>query len=717
METKKLISNENYSLSKLFSTPYRKIIIPDFQRDYCWGDKSHGEKEDKDIVSDFLDTIFEEFSNNDKSEILLGKIDAYENPTDHIYLTDGQQRLTTLYLLIGMLNKKFQETSLKNCLISDFENLQDDQEPYLQYAVRETTVFFLRDLVNEFFMTDNELKVSDIKKQSWFFNEYALDPSITSMLSALEIIEKKIKDYNFEINFSHYVIMNIKIQYYNVEDKKHGEERFVIINTTGKSLTVSENIKPILLGNIQNSEFAKQWEERETWFWKNKKKDENISDDGVNEFLVWYFKIKKQQEDIDIIKEAKSLLKKNESEYNLKKIHLDFESLKSIISLLENEKFQNQFTFINDEKKIQNIVDLRNLNLERLHNILLPLVAFISKFENTESAYQFFRRLRKNYFDLKREHRKQNYIDWRYVLQIIEKSNTLEEILTFETNENTINRIQNVLINNWYNDEEKIKLQFTEHTNLINEWEDHPDFMGYLSPLFNIAETDIYDLENFYNTYLKIDPKNFTYSLNPKLGNFYRLMQYLNDGYFEHRTIAGCGYSMRVKSDKELFLHNNFNTIWENFNSLSEEEILIIYEEQLKDFFKTTVLKHNKNVVDLEELVQDIRKIGHYERVLLWSILEFLDNGNELFFDGSIAQYWEYPNLISIVEENNTSSSNDYSIGNLILGTSYNNNKKGKFDYYQYPLMKMLHDKKSKITPSEIEENTTIITRKLKALI
>lgn len=713
METNKLLSNENYSLSELFSTQNRKIIIPDFQRDYCWGDESHGEKKNKDIVSDFLNTLFDEFNNN-KSEILLGKIDAYENPTNHIYLTDGQQRLTTLYLLIGMLHKKFGETCLKKCLISDFEELQDDQEPYLQYAVRETTVFFLRDLVNEFFIKKNELKVSDVKNQNWFFNEYSLDPSIRSMLSALEIIEKKSADLTSDI--CHFVIENIKIQYYNVEDKKHGEERFVIINTTGKSLTVSENIKPILLGNTQNSELAIQWEERETWFWKNKKKDENISDNGVNDFLTWYFKVKKQQEDIDIIKESKSSLRKNDNEENLNNIHIYFQALKNIISLLGNEKFQDQFKFINDNKNVSNIIDLREFSRERQQNILLPLLAFISKFGlDTESAYQFLRRLRKNYFDLRKEHRKQNYIDWRYVLQIIEKSNTLEQIFTFETNENTISRVQNILINNWYNDEEKIKSQLSENKNLLSDWEDHPDFMGYLSPLFNIAGKDIYELKDFYNVYLKIDPKKFTYSCNPKLGNFYRLMQYLNDGYFEHRTIAGWGYSMRVNSEKELFLYRDFNEIWRNFKCLSEDEILVIYEEQLIEFFKTTVLKHNKNVVDLEDLLKDIRKIGHYERVLLWSILEFLDNEKEIFFDG-IAQYWEYPNLINIVEENNMSFSNDYSIGNLLLGTSYEK-KRGEFDYQKFPLMKMLHNKKSTITKSEIEENTTRITQKLKTLI
>ncbi|MCD1119182.1 DUF262 domain-containing protein [Chryseobacterium turcicum] len=710
-----LINTQEYSLKELFSTSNRKIIIPDFQRDYCWGDKSHGENNDKDLVNDFLDTLLEEFDNN-KSEIILGKIDAYENPTDHIYLTDGQQRVTTLYLLIGMLHKKFQETYLKNCLISDFEELDDDQEPYLQYAVRETTVFFLRDLVNEFFIKENDLKVYDIKNQAWFFNEYTLDPSTKSMISALEIIESKSADLTSD--FCQFVVENIKIQYYNVQDKKHGEERFVIINTTGKSLTVSENIKPILLGNTQNSELAKQWEERETWFWKNKKKDENISDEGVNDFLTWYFKIKKQQDNIDIIKEAKFLLRKNDNEGNLNNINVYFEALKTIISLLEIEKFQNQFTYINGKNNVLNIVDIRNLNLERVHNILLPLLAFIVKFEDIESIYEFLRRLRKNYFDLKRKHRKNNYLDWRYVLKIIEISNSLQEILTFNTIENSIERISNIPVNIWYNDEEKTKEQLSEHKNLINKWEDHPDFMGDLFPLFAISENlNISDLEKFYTAYLKINPKQFTYSTNIKLGNIYRLILYLNDGVFEHRTVDGWGYCMRNNSDKKLFLHTDFKIIWKNFKSLSEQELLEFFNDRLKEFFKTTVLRHGENVVEFEDLIKDTRKIGHYERVLLWAILEFLDNDNEMYFDGSIAQFWEKPNLIKVENTMSENQIQDYSIGNLILGTSYYNNKTGKFDYCQYPLMKMLQDKKSTITQSEIEENTTRITRKLKTLI
>ena len=64
MENRELISNEYHSLSELFSGEDKKIIIPDFQRDYCWGDKTHGGKNDSDIISGFLDTLIEEFNSN-----------------------------------------------------------------------------------------------------------------------------------------------------------------------------------------------------------------------------------------------------------------------------------------------------------------------------------------------------------------------------------------------------------------------------------------------------------------------------------------------------------------------------------------------------------------------------------------------------------------------------------------------------------------------------
>lgn len=722
MENKELISNEYYSLSELFSTPNRKIIIPDFQRDYCWGDKTHGEKQDTDIVNNFLDTLIEEFNSNQNADVLLGKIDVYEHPKNHIYLTDGQQRLTSLYLLLGMLYRNEQDAEqkekIKRCLISDFEENHDDKEPYLQYAVRESTVFFLRDLVNEFFLKEKNLQVLDIKKQPWYFNEYDLDPSVISMISALSIIEKKRKEIDIK-EFSEFIINNIKIQYYDVEDKKHGEERFVIINTTGKSLTVSENIKPILLANSENFELSKQWEERETYFWKNRNKEkENIADDGVNDFLTWCFQIIDKKEEVDIIKKAKQLLKNNENKDYLLKIHNYFNSLQQLLEYFKEQNFQDQIKFVNEYDEVKSIVDMRAMYQDVNQHIILPILSFIAKFkDNKDASYQFLRRIRKNYFDLKWEDRKHNYIDWRYILQIIEKSKTVEQVLMFETNESTINKIQNVQLNNWYNDEEKIKVKLKEtHQKEIEEWEDHPDFMGDLSPLFKVVEgkKDFIELNDFYTVYQKINPDNFSFSGNIQLGNLYRLLDYLRNGLFKHGSVSRWGYCMLVKSEIKNFLRNNFFELWKKFKIKKEEDILIDLQSDLSRFFRERVLRNHNNTFSIQDLIQDTRLIGHYERVFLWAILEYLYANDILDFNNNICQFWEYPNLINIKEENNQSEINNYSIGNLILGSSYYNNKSGWIAFTQYPLMRKLDSQRDKI---KINDLTSEYDKKLKEII
>ena len=504
------ISNniEEYSLLELFSN--RKIIIPDFQRDYCWGDPTHGGKNDSNIVDGFLDSLFDEFTVSLDNIVLLGKIDVFEQSKDQIYLTDGQQRLTTLYLLIGILYRKTKNENLKKCLIFNYEG-NHDKEPTLKYAIRESTIFFLKDLVNDFFINENNRLVADIKNSTWYFSEYDLDPTIISMLSALEIIEQRLNKISITDikEFSKFVAENIIINYHKVEDKQTGEERFVIINTTGKSLTASENIKPLLLGGEENSNFAKQWEERETWFWKNRNTDEYIADHGVNEFLVWCFQIIVKQDEVDIVKKAKELLRKEERKDVLVKIHNYFESLKILVLLLEDEKILKQFNFIEGDTNVKGILGLRALNKLKKQNIVLPLLAFIKKISsNVIQVYQFLRRLRKNYFDQKWDERKDNYVDWRYILQIIERSSSLDAILQYDINLNSINRISGIEMHIWFNIEEKIKNQVLQHKPLLEEFEDHPDFMGDLSFMLqtaSLSETEAEPAKLHFGLTINID--------------------------------------------------------------------------------------------------------------------------------------------------------------------------------------------------------------------
>ncbi len=113
------ITGETYNLSEFFSGE-RKIIIPDLQRDYCWGDSIHT-TEKKELVSDFIRNLLELFETASTQTISLGMIYGYEEPINHIQLCDGQQRITTLFLLLGILNKHSGNNAFKHYLISNFE--------------------------------------------------------------------------------------------------------------------------------------------------------------------------------------------------------------------------------------------------------------------------------------------------------------------------------------------------------------------------------------------------------------------------------------------------------------------------------------------------------------------------------------------------------------------------------------------------------------------
>ena len=57
----KFISGNEYNLSQLFGGD-NKIVIPDLQRDYCWGDNafvSSNDKKPRELVSDFVKNIIE----------------------------------------------------------------------------------------------------------------------------------------------------------------------------------------------------------------------------------------------------------------------------------------------------------------------------------------------------------------------------------------------------------------------------------------------------------------------------------------------------------------------------------------------------------------------------------------------------------------------------------------------------------------------------------
>lgn len=315
MEKNKInfITGKTYTLAELFSGN-RRIVIPDLQRDYCWGDETNikATGEVGDLVFDFVNNLVEQYEAHEQGTLNLGLFYGYEVPANHIQLCDGQQRLTTLYLLLGMINRKVGK--FRQHLISDYEYNHDDKEPYLNYAIRESSLYFLSDLVCRFFIKDkagSPDNVDCIESAEWYFNDYKNDPSICSMLNALRIIEHILspKDDEWLCNFGEWMLNKLTFLYFDMKTRKNGEETFVVINTTGEPLSVTQNLKPRIIQSIGIGESdgradsdglrrdaAKKWEDMEKWFWSKRQGSNDTADAGFAEFLRWLWIIERKDE-------------------------------------------------------------------------------------------------------------------------------------------------------------------------------------------------------------------------------------------------------------------------------------------------------------------------------------------------------------------------------------------------------------------------------------
>ena len=365
MEYNSFKTGETYKLQDLFSKD-NKIIIPDLQRDYCWG--TTNDKEGRNLVERFIDNLMK---NKDK-ELNLGLLYGYEAPLGHIQLCDGQQRITTLFLLLGMLNKKSNDT-FRRYLISEKEE-SDDWEPYLQYSIRESSLYFLSDLTRFFFIENKILSVSDIKMQSWYFKDYDLDPSIQSMIAAMEIIGCKIQNDDCE-NFGKSIVEKLSFLYYDMVNRTKGEETFVVINTTGEPLSPTENLKPLLISKQEKEkqdECAQKWEVWEQFFWNNRGENDT-ADNGLNEFFRWLMLLNLDVES----KEFKQIQNTGTYKFDL---NINFDKIDEYFKVVSERLFNEK-----NAEFPQNIDWLSpdiNGNSQVVWFRILPILEYIVRFPN-----------------------------------------------------------------------------------------------------------------------------------------------------------------------------------------------------------------------------------------------------------------------------------------------------------------------------------------------
>lgn len=254
---------EEQDTSKTYK--FAGIQIPMIQRDYA-----QGREDEVEIRNRFLKSIFNALTKDENLELdfVYGSIKELDKKTHFIPL-DGQQRITTLFLLHWYIGNR----ELKDKELEELLNILKG----FTYATRNSARDFCEKLtvglkvegVEELKTISLNFKVApskEITNSAWFYGRFEKDPTVKAMLIMLDAIHSY-----YEQELSNNTSINLfpslsKLSFYilplggfNLSD-----ELYIKMNARGKQLTDFENFKADIINwirdekNPNSNEFQKK---------------------------------------------------------------------------------------------------------------------------------------------------------------------------------------------------------------------------------------------------------------------------------------------------------------------------------------------------------------------------------------------------------------------------------------------------------------------------
>jgi hypothetical protein len=222
-----------------------KITIPIVQRDYA-----QGRADQLKVRKRFLKSLTRALK-GEKNVLLDYVYGNQEN--DNFTPLDGQQRLTTLWLLhwyLAMRLNLIQDEEIKKTLLK------------FSYETRVSSSDFCESLCNESISS-----VNDIEKKIWFYSSFKNEPTISAMLRMLkgtgmedgidEVLKSsnnaELQSYwdNLTRDYQNNEQPPIAFYYFPLEKYRLTDDLYIKMNARGKALTDFENFKADFLDLVK----------------------------------------------------------------------------------------------------------------------------------------------------------------------------------------------------------------------------------------------------------------------------------------------------------------------------------------------------------------------------------------------------------------------------------------------------------------------------------
>ena len=413
---------ELYNIEKLFEEKY---IIPIYQRNFEWG-----ESEIRQLILDIFDYSIDNYN----KDYYIGTLIVYDRK-NNFEIIDGQQRLTTLSILLSLIKNKY----------------KDKYEKYISKSYNLNLTFDSRKNSTETLQALYDKNENDIEK---YINEN--QNSITEGYNICKKVLSEILNKDNEDKFFKYLFENVKILRVLVLEDTDLNHYFEIMNSRGEQLEKHEILKARLLEKLDNENdkfiFNLIWEacsNMESYIQLGFKKDlrdiifKNDLNSLISEKELYSIDYKKNNLNID--KETKTIediikLENNISDFeNDKEDNEEQELFNSIINFpnfllhvlkiqvsyknedmpLYDNRLEKDKTPLDDKRLLETFnIFLENEDKEKIKNFVKSFGYNLLKIKFLFDKYIIKRELKSDNWSLKQlklsENKKSNYYKYTF---------------------------------------------------------------------------------------------------------------------------------------------------------------------------------------------------------------------------------------------------------------------------------------------------------------
>ena len=258
------ISGREHPLSKIFSKEF-EFFIPGYQRPYAWTEKEAGE---------LYDDLYDAFSNQDDETYFLGSIVLIkEKDKPNAEVIDGQQRLTTLTMLLAVISPYVSDKETWNKYLIEKGNRYEGISEKPRVRLRERDRAFFEEYVQNVKL-DELFNYPDIDLKN---ESQKLIKDNCKLLK--EKIEESFDNAAQIEDFGIFIINHCYLIAVSTPDRNAAFRIFSVMNDRGMNLLPIDIIKADVIGNIseeKQNEYTEKWEDMES----------RLKRQGFNEVII-----------------------------------------------------------------------------------------------------------------------------------------------------------------------------------------------------------------------------------------------------------------------------------------------------------------------------------------------------------------------------------------------------------------------------------------------